>query len=104
MQQAVLSDEGNKRVVLGEGYGSDILKHAPYPATTPEREDRNEPKFWVVNDIHAQRFRSSGCCSGGAPKQAKPDFVCLNGDLLTSIESEEAAFRRGILAFGRRNC
>ena len=30
MQQGVLCDEGNKRVVLGEGYGSDILKHKPY--------------------------------------------------------------------------
>ena len=34
MQQGVLCDEGNKRVVLGEGYGSDILKHKPYTATT----------------------------------------------------------------------
>ena len=53
MQQAVLSDEGNKRVVLGEGYGSDILKHAPYPVTTPSA-DRNELEFWMVNDIHGR--------------------------------------------------
>ena len=94
MQQAVLSDEGNKRVVLGEGYGSDILKHAPYPVTTPSA-DRNELKFWMVNDIHGRDsvFR---LLIGDAPKQ-KPDFVCMNGDLLNSIESEEALFA-GFLA------
>ena len=94
MQQAVLSDEGNKRVVLGEGYGSDILKHAPYPVTTPSA-DRNELEFWMVNDIHGRDsvFR---LLIGDAPKQ-KPDFVCLNGDLLNSIESEEALFA-GFLA------
>ena len=94
MQQAVLSDEGNKRVVLGEGYGSDILKHAPYPVTTPSA-DRNELEFWMVNDIHGRDsvFRLH---IGDAPKQ-KPDFVCLNGDLLNSIESEEALFA-GFLA------
>ena len=94
MQQAVLRDEGNKRVILGEGYGSDILKHAPYPVTTPSA-DRNELKFWMVNDIHGRDsvFR---LLIGDAPKQ-KPDFVCMNGDLLNSIESEEALFA-GFLA------
>ena len=94
MQQAVLSDEGNKRVVLGEGYGSDILKHAPYPVTTPSA-DRNELEFWMVNDIHGRDsvFR---LLIGDAPRQ-KPDFVCLNGDLLNSIESEKALFE-GFLA------
>ena len=89
MQQAVLSDEGNKRVVLGEGYGSDILKHAPYPVTTPSA-DRNELEFWMVNDIHGRDsvFR---LLIGDAPKQ-KPDFVCLNGDLLNSIESEAVSY------------
>ena len=53
MQQGVLCDQGNKRVVLGEGYGSDILKHKPYTATTLDgRKEKTE--FWVVNDIHAQ--------------------------------------------------
>ena len=51
MQQAVLSDEGNKRVVLGEGYGSDILKHAP------ERRSRSsEVKVagYEMSDVAAQ--------------------------------------------------
>ena len=50
MQQGVLCDEGNKRVVLGEGYGSDILKHKPYTATTLD-EKKDQTEFWVVNDI-----------------------------------------------------
>lgn len=94
MQQGVLSDQGNKRVVLGEGYGSDILKHAPYPVTTA-RPSEQEVEFWMVNDIHGRDsvFR---LLLEDAPKQ-KPDFVCLNGDLLNSIESEEALFE-GFLA------
>ena len=30
MQKAVLVNEGTKRVIFGEGYGSDILRHKPY--------------------------------------------------------------------------
>ena len=52
MQQGVLCDEGNKRVVLGEGYESDILKHKPYTATTLD-EKKDQTEFWVVNDIQA---------------------------------------------------
>lgn len=84
MQQAVLNDEGNKRVILGEGYGSDILKHEPYRATTldPEKE---RVECWVVNDIHGRDsiFRR---LIADAP-QSKPDFVCFNGDMLTQIEN-----------------
>lgn len=89
MQQGVVADEGNKRVVLGEGYGSDILKHAPYPASTLDPAS-DSLEFWVVNDIHARNsvFR---LLIGDAPR-LKPGFVCLNGDMLTSIESEKAMF------------
>ena len=89
MQQAVLADEGNRRVVLGEGYGSDILKHAPYPAATTDPQC-GELEFWMVNDIHGRDsvFRR---LIGAAPER-KPDFVCLNGDLLNSIESSQALF------------
>ena len=49
----------------------------------------------MVNDIHGRDsvFR---LLIGDAPRQ-KPDFVCLNGDLLNSIESEKALFE-GFLA------
>ena len=73
MQQAVLSDEGNKRVVLGEGYGSDILKHAPYPVTTPSA-DRNELEFWMVNDIHGRDsvFRLLSTTARSRLKNSRP--------------------------------
>lgn len=89
MQQGVLRDEGNKRVVLGEGYGSDILKHKPYTATTLDAK-KDKTEFWVVNDIHAQDsvFRLLLKDAG----KSKPDFVCFNGDMLTSIESEKQLF------------
>lgn len=89
MQQALLCDEGNRRMILGEGYGSDILKHAPYPAATTDPQC-GELEFWMVNDIHGRDsvFRR---LIGAAPER-KPDFVCLNGDLLNSIESPQALF------------
>ena len=34
MQQGVVCDEGNVRMILGDGYGSDILRHKPYPVRT----------------------------------------------------------------------
>lgn len=89
MQQGVLCDEGNKRVILGEGYGMDILKQKPYTATTldPKKETT---EFWVVNDVHAQDS-TLRLLLKDAPK-AKPDFVCLNGDMLSQIESEKELF------------
>ncbi len=89
MQQAVLCDEGNRRVILGEGYGSDLLKHKPYTATTldPAKE---KIECWVVNDIHG-RDSLMGRLLAGAPEQ-RPDFVCFNGDMLTQIESPQQLF------------
>ena len=85
MQQAVLADEGNRRVVLGEGYGSDILKHAPYPAATHDAQ-RNSVSFWMVCDIHGRDSIYRLLLDGAG--RARPDFVCLNGDMLTQIEDE----------------
>ena len=85
MQQGVLCDQGNKRVVLGEGYGSDILKHKPYTATTLD-EKKDQTEFWVVNDIHAQDSIFRLLLEGA--EKAKPDFVCFNGDMTTSIDAE----------------
>ncbi len=86
MQRGVVLNEGNKRVILDDGCGSDILKHKPYPVTTldPAQEKAD---FWVVNDIHSRDsvFR---LLIGDAPAE-KPDFVCLNGDLATQIETPQ---------------
>lgn len=89
MQQAVLRDEGNKRVILGEGYGSDILKHEPYRATTLD-PSRERIECWVVNDIHG-RDSILRQLLADAPEH-RPDFVCFNGDMLTQIESVSELF------------
>lgn len=85
MQQGVVVNEGNKRVILDNGFGSDILRHKPYPVTTADPA-QERVDFWVVNDIHSRDslFR---LLIGDAPA-AKPDFVCLNGDLATQIETD----------------
>ena len=37
MQNGVLVNEGRKRVIFGEGFGSDILRHKPFEVTTLDR-------------------------------------------------------------------
>lgn len=89
MQQAVLNDEGNRRVILGEGYGSDLLKHSPFMATTLDPK-KTDVECWMVNDIHG-RDSLLGRLLADAPKQ-RPDFVCFNGDMLTQIEAPQEIF------------
>ena len=90
MQQAVLRDEGNKRVILGEGYGSDILKHEPYRATTLD-PSRERIECWVVNDIHGRADYMAGLCR--PIDFAQIDFVAFNGDMSNSTESPEQLYR-----------
>jgi hypothetical protein len=84
-QQAVLLNEGNKRVILGDAYGTDILKNKPFTVTTHDR-DKQEVSFVMVNDIHGNdsvfRILMAGV------REQKPDFVVFNGDMLSQIESE----------------
>lgn len=84
-QQAILLNEGNKRVVLGEGYGSDIKDNKPYTVTTLD-PNKNDINLVMVNDIHGNdsvfRLLTAGI------KSQSTDFVVFNGDMLTQIESE----------------
>lgn len=98
MQQGVVCDEGNVRMILGDGYGSDILRHKPYPVRTldPAQERVN---FWVVNDIHS-RDSILRRLIADAPK-ARPDFVCLNGDMVSSIETEKTLHDGYLTSIGR---
>jgi len=84
-QQAVLLNEGNKRMILGDAYGNDILKNKPFSVTTHNR-DKQEVSFVMVNDIHGNdsvfRILMAGV------RQQNPDFVVFNGDMLSQIESD----------------
>ena len=88
-QQSVLQDGGNKRMVLGDSFGSDILKKKPYTVTTlnPNKE---EIRVSMVNDIHSNddNFRKLL----GNVLDDNTDFVVFNGDMLTQIETEEQIF------------
>lgn len=85
-QQAVLSDEGNKRVILGEAFGSDILKQQPYKVTTLNGS-KEECNFSMVNDIHANDSLFRDLMKD--IKKSKNDFVVFNGDMLSQIESRK---------------
>lgn len=93
LQQAVVCDEGNRRVILGNGTGSDVFRRKPLPVRTldPAQE---RVAFWMVNDIHGRDslFRR---LIADAPRE-RPDFVCLNGDMVSSVESDRT-LRDGFL-------
>ena len=88
-QQALLLDEGNKRMIFGEAYGSDILRQLPFKTTTLDRS-KPECHFSMVNDIHGNDslFRMLT----GNTMKSNNDFVIFNGDMLTQIESPEQIF------------
>lgn len=85
MQQGVILNEGNKRVILDDGYGSEVFRRKPYTVTTLDPA-QSRVDFWVVNDIHSRDsiFRLLIREAPGA----KPDFVCLNGDLASQTEND----------------
>ncbi len=79
MQRGIVLNEGNRRVILDDGDGSEVYRRKPYTIRTldPAQE---KVDFWMVNDIHA-RDSVFQLLIKEAP-EAQPDFVCLNGDLL----------------------
>lgn len=89
MQTSVLRDEGRKRILYGESFGSDILKHKPYTVTTldPKKES---VKFAVGNDFHERNDLFRNAFANARDKGY--DFVLLNGDMTTSIDSEQYMF------------
>ena len=80
------SHEGNRRVILDDGDGSEVYRRKPYTIRTldPAQE---KVDFWMVNDIHA-RDSVFQLLIKEAP-EAQPDFVCLNGDLASQPETEQ---------------
>ena len=77
-QQALLLDEGNKRMIFGEPYGSDILQQQPYRVTTLD-DSKPGCNFSMVNDIHGNDslFR----LLTGNTMKSNDDFVVFNGDM-----------------------
>lgn len=86
MQQSVLSEEGRARVLYGEGYGSDILKHKPFKVSTLD-STKPSVKFAVVNDMHEQDSLLRRAFAGARDKGY--DFVMFNGDMTTEMTSSD---------------
>jgi predicted phosphodiesterase len=85
-QQALLLNEGNKRMLFGEAFGNDILKHREYTVTTLNAT-RPECHFSMVNDIHGNDSLFRNLTKDML--QSKNNFVIFNGDMLTQIESPQ---------------
>jgi hypothetical protein len=53
MQRGIVLNEGNRRVILDDGDGSEVYRRKPYTIRTldPAQE---KVDFWMVNDIHAR--------------------------------------------------
>ena len=96
VQQAALDDRGKTR--LGEVSGMDVYRRNPYPAATLD-PSRPQTDFWVVNDIHG-RDSLLRLLLGDAARE-RPDFICLNGDMTSSMESEEQLARGYLTTLSR---
>lgn len=84
-QQAVLLNEGNKRMVLADSYGTNIRKGGLYSVTTFDT-GKGMVQLSVVNDIHGNEDLFRKLMAEIEPEQT--DFVVFNGDMLSQIESE----------------
>ena len=86
-QQALVLDEGNKRMVFGEAFGNNFnFTKIVFKASTLDRS-RPESRFTMVNDIHGNDslFRK---LTKDVVKN-KNNFVFFNGDMLSQIESTQ---------------
>ena len=83
--QGILENGGNKGVIPGRIAASRVYKHEPYYATTLN-PDKKTISFAVVNDIHGNDSLFRQLLGGVTEKNT--DFVVLNGDMTSMIESE----------------
>lgn len=86
-QQALLLDEGNKRMIFGEAYGNNFnFTKIEFKAKTLDTS-RPKSRFTMINDIHANDslFRQ---LTKDVVKN-KNNFVIFNGDMLSQIESSQ---------------
>ncbi|MCM1300439.1 MAG: metallophosphoesterase [Alistipes senegalensis] len=84
--QGILENGGNKGVIRGRVASSRVYKHEPYYATTLD-SDKEEISFVVVNDIHGKDSLLRRLL--GDVTERNTDFVVMNGDMTSMIESEE---------------
>ena len=76
-------------MIPGRIAASRVYKHEPYYATTLN-PDKKTISFAVVNDIHGNDSLFRQLLGGVTEKNT--DFVVLNGDMTSMIESERQLF------------
>ncbi|MDR3183926.1 MAG: metallophosphoesterase [Prevotellaceae bacterium] len=92
-QQALLLNEGNKRMIFGEASGNDLLEHRGYAVTTLNAA-RPECRFSMLNDIHGNDSLFRNLTKDIL--RHKNNFMIFNGDMLSQIESPQQ-IRNGYL-------
>lgn len=86
-QQALLLDEGNKRMVFGEAYGNDFNFTKIEFKTSTLNASHPESRFTMVNDIHGNDSLFRQLTKDIV--KSKNNFVIFNGDMLSQIESSQ---------------
>lgn len=87
MMQAAQTTSDPYVIKLGRSTGSNVYTHAPYRTRTLDA-DKQQVKFAVGNDFHANREIFD--LLFGEISKGGYDFVCLNGDMTSSIDSTSA--------------
>ena len=85
---AEVASRSGERVDYGAYAGSDVYRRDPF-LLRPAPKGGSAVKFIVVNDIHADSARLAALLAR-APKDA--EFLVLNGDMLSRMDSERQIF------------
>lgn len=77
-------------VRYGKIVANDVFRAKPYSFRTFRRDSADRISFLVLNDIHGQAAMMEKLCRDIPFREL--DFVVFNGDMVSSVESEERLF------------
>lgn len=88
LNKGVALNEGNRRVRYTESKGSDVYRRQPYRVRTLS-DSATVTRFAIANDFHDKPEILSALFAKDSITPEKYDFVLFNGDMVSSLESEQ---------------
>ena len=86
MQQALITEVGQKKVCFGIPSGNDPFRQKPYTVTTLDH-DAECLKFAIINDIHGKDSIFRALTQNLVADQM--DMIFFNGDMLSAMDNQE---------------
>lgn len=86
MQQALITEMGQKKVCFGIPSGNDPFRQKPYSVTTLDR-DAESVEFAIINDIHGKDSVFRALTKDLVKDEI--DMIFFNGDMLSAMDNQE---------------